>query len=181
MRLLRCAASGPTSYGFGVHSEILDALLDKYRRMRAMREAHARGGDDAAPTEMRALATEFPGALREIDRLPMRVIEERIGALEAAREGGPVPDWAPPLAAFHGWMRAMLRLKRAMRRSRDLDAARRWLRDHHAGTGFEPSLAQLEAALPALLAPHDGRMARAVLAHLTGDDARALERRLFDG
>ena len=86
----------------------------------------------------------------------------------------------------HGWlgqamMRAMLRLKRAMRRSRDLDAARRWLRDHHAGTGFEPSLAQLEAALPALLAPHDGRMARAVLAHVTGDDARALERRLFDG
>lgn len=164
-----------------VHLEALDALLDKYRRMRAMREAHLRGEDHAAPARMRALAAEYPGALREIDRLPMRVIDERLRALEAARGGGPIPDWAPPLAAFHGWMRAMLRLKRAMRRSRDLDAARRWLRDHHAPAGFEPSLAQLEAALPTLLDPPDGRMARAVLAHVAEGDAGALERRLFDG
>lgn len=188
-----------TGYGVGVPPEVLDALIDKYRRMREMRAAHARGGDDEAPARMRALAADFPGALREIDRLPMATIEARLDALDAARAGGAVPGWAPPLAAFHGWMRALLRLKRVVRRDRDLEVARAWLRAHHppthpdgthhvsahqgsaARSALEPPLDELEASLPALLFPADGRMARAVLARLGGGDAASLERRLFDG
>jgi len=187
-----------------VPPEVLDALIDKYRRMREMRADHARGGDDEAPARMRALAADFPGALREIDRLPMATIEARLDALDAARAGGAVPGWAPPLAAFHGWMRALLRLKRVVRRDRDLEVARAWLRAHHDSTNhasthqssahhdsahqssmarsaLEPPLDELEASLPALLFPADGRMARAVLARLGGGDAASLERRLFDG
>ena len=183
-----------TGYGVGVPPEVLDALIDKYRRMREMRAAHARGGDDEAPARMRELAAEFPGAQRAIDRLPMETIEARLDALDAARAGGAVPGWAPPLAAFHGWMRALLRLKRVVRRDRDLEVARAWLRAHHTSThrdsthqssmarsALEPPLDELEASLPALLFPADGRMARAVLARLGGGDAASLERRLFDG
>ena len=56
----------------------------KYRVMVHLRERHAREGFVAHRSELRALAEEFPSALREIDALPMHALVERARRTEAA-------------------------------------------------------------------------------------------------
>ena len=59
----------------------LDAIARKYRALVALRARRDGGGAPATRDELRALATEFPGCLRELDTLGP-------GELGAARDGG---------------------------------------------------------------------------------------------
>jgi hypothetical protein len=96
-------------------SRELRALRDKYARILLLRTAHARARSDAAFVEpdprdaMTRLAQEFPGALRELDQLPLATIVERIAALEAA-EGDPlaIERWMRAQAVFHRLARGAL-------------------------------------------------------------------------
>lgn len=64
---------------------------------------------------MADLAARFPGALRQLDRFPLDVIEGRLTSLEAAAAGtAPAPPWAAWEVAYHGRLRATLRVKRAL-------------------------------------------------------------------
>ncbi|MCA9608383.1 MAG: hypothetical protein KC619_22395 [Myxococcales bacterium] len=122
---------------------------------------------------MRALAARFPGALRELDRLPMAEIERRIERLEA----GERPAWARTLVAYHAWMRVALRLKRALPRSTDSALADEWLRTHYRPGVGEPSLAALDPeALEAILRPPGGRLSRWVLGRIAREQGIPLER-----
>lgn len=70
--------------------------------------ARIRRAGSAPRSELRALAAEFPGALRELDNLPLDVIDARADALESGR----TEPWMAPLARCHGLLRAALWLKR---------------------------------------------------------------------
>jgi hypothetical protein len=62
---------------------------------------------------MRALATEFPGALRELDRLGAVEIERRVTVLSTARAGDDDEPWMAWIVAYHDLMRQVLTDKRA--------------------------------------------------------------------
>ncbi|HJL18482.1 MAG TPA: hypothetical protein RMH99_22650 [Sandaracinaceae bacterium LLY-WYZ-13_1] len=151
--------------------EALRALRAKYVELRALRRAHD-AGDPADPrARMRAVARRFPGALREIDELPIEAIEARIAALDRALAGAEPPAWAAPLSAYHGWMRVALRLKRELAPRRDPDEATAWLR-RQALAPDEPALEALVEAVAIILRPPGGRLSRWVLARVAADAGR---------
>lgn len=94
-------------------------LARKYETILALRDARAAGGGVASRAALQSLAAEFPGALRELDRLPRAVIEERLGALAAVVRGesGAAP-WMDWMCAWHEHLRVALGQKRAQGRSR---------------------------------------------------------------
>jgi hypothetical protein len=92
------------------------ALREKYEEMRELRRT-----DDGSydPRErMAALAARFPGALREIDTLPLEEIERRISALANAERD---PSHAMP------WMRAQSRFHELVRAALATTRERNWL------------------------------------------------------
>lgn len=97
----------------------LEALRRKYAEMQRLRALHARAQRDAEFVEpdpgaaMAALAREFPGALREIDRLPLDVLADRISAIEAAlADATRVTPWMRASWSFHRLARGALVVKR---------------------------------------------------------------------
>jgi hypothetical protein len=86
-------------------------LRAKYEEMRALRTT-----DDGSydPRErMAALAARFPGALREIDELPLDEIERRIDALtRAERDPTAAAQWMHAMTRFHALARGALFAKR---------------------------------------------------------------------
>lgn len=105
----------------------LAELRTKYEEMLRLREAHAAGDpSDADPRRaMAALAAQFPGALREIDELPMEEIRARIDALRAAENGGAAPAWMGATALFHSLTRGALCAKRWLAGRKVIDASTR--------------------------------------------------------
>jgi hypothetical protein len=91
-------------------SQVLRGLLDKYERLLQLRTVPV-----AHPplAELRSLARQFPGSLRELDRLPLETIEARLHALARVVESGGEPEsWMGLQVSYHGYMRATLRIKR---------------------------------------------------------------------
>jgi hypothetical protein len=86
------------------------ALARKYRLLSEWRRLAA-----AQPSEaLRPLAREFPGALRELDCLPLALLEQRLQAvLDAGRGEAPEP-WIPWMLAYHERMRLALSAKRLL-------------------------------------------------------------------
>jgi hypothetical protein len=116
-------------------------LARKYRLMLELR--HAGAPDERAEdrARLRALAGEFPGALRELDTLPTDEIERRAQALESgARE-----PWMEWLAGYHAVTRVALEVKRTLpNREAAIAAARR--------SGLD------DAFVDAIAAPPHGRI-----------------------
>jgi hypothetical protein len=101
----------------------LAALERKYRTLMEIHRALA-AWDDARAAELdQQLAEEFPGALRELQTLPLEVLEARAVALAAAGEGGPEAPWMRWMGDYHALLRAALRIKRRVRRRAALDDA----------------------------------------------------------
>jgi len=131
-----------------------EELLGKYREMLEMRVATDAGGD-AVPTRMRALASRFPGALRELERLPTEAIRLRVEELER----GDRPEWARAQVVFHGWMRVALRIKRVFRPKSDVNEVLEWLAVEHRPSAGEPGLEELDSAtIESILRPPGGRL-----------------------
>lgn len=159
-------------------------LLWKYHEIRALRahdsDEHA---DDPKP-RMRALATRFPGALRELDELPFELLETRIVEVEAALRGDMAPPrWARLMLEYHAWMRAALDLRRAAGPSRDRERALAWIdRDFTPPGQTGPGAAELRAATDVVLRPPAGRLNRWLLTHLAarhGGTPETVEAELF--
>jgi hypothetical protein len=85
-------------------------LRAKYEEMLALRRTDDGSYDPRA--RMAALAARFPGALREIDTLPLDEIEHRIEALTQA-ERDPIHSarWMIAQSRFHALTRAALRAR----------------------------------------------------------------------
>jgi hypothetical protein len=97
----------------------LRALRDKYEQMLSLRQLHARAKEEPDFVEpdprpaMVVLARRFPGALREIDELPLADIEARIVELSAAEDDpSRVVMWMSAQAGFHRLARGALSVKR---------------------------------------------------------------------
>ena len=97
----------------------LAALVHKYAVMAELRaslpshEAAQAGAEASAGDrqKLRALAKEFPGALRELDTLPTEEIARRRDALERAAAGDAAADWMTWMHGYHALMRAALAIK----------------------------------------------------------------------
>lgn len=95
------------------------ALRDKYERMLRLRLLHARAREEPGFVEpdprcaMAELARDYPGALREIDELPIEVIRQRIDAVTAAEtDASRNEPWMRAHAGFHRLARGALAVKR---------------------------------------------------------------------
>lgn len=88
------------------------ALLRKYETLGALRRDKMASGVNAPRAVFRALAREFPGALRELDTLPLDEIDRRAAELSRVVSGAAEPSpWMAWMHAYHATMRAALFLK----------------------------------------------------------------------
>jgi hypothetical protein len=116
--------------GMRIDRGALEDLRAKYLEMLSMRMADDEELDDESRVRvrMRGLARQFPGALREIDDLPLDEIRRRIEALEAVLAGRrEVESWMEAVARFHGLLRGALVAKRWLGRRKHVDEAVREL------------------------------------------------------
>jgi hypothetical protein len=145
-----------------VNADTLRALRDKYLEIKRLRDEDAAGLAHDPKLEMAELARRFPGALRECDELPMAEIERRLAVLEeAVAQRAPAPQWATLQIAYHGWMRAVLRIKRiaAGRGAVHATAVLAELVRGHRPEPDEPPFATFdEASVRAILEPSEGRL-----------------------
>ena len=82
----------------------LAALARKYQALVALRARRDGGGAAATREELRALAAEFPGCLRELDTLGSEELGRRAAAAATAAAGGAREPWMDWIAAYHGAM-----------------------------------------------------------------------------
>jgi hypothetical protein len=120
-----------------VSRDAWDEMLAKYREMVRMREADLAEHPTDPRDDMRRLARRFPGALREIDQLPLDELRERLRAVERAAGGGDVPRWLEWCASYHRLLRAALDL-RAQRPCEDLPDELRSRLEKPAGGRLNP-------------------------------------------
>jgi hypothetical protein len=164
-----------------ISPEKLDALARKYEIIAHLRRERADGGPVAPRAELRALAREFPGSLRELDTVPMALLERRIRALaDAARGAGPVEPWMAWMSAYHATMRAALfvkaRLARASHVSADLAANLAEAAAAHLGVAVDPLFVR------AVASPPRGRLNVVVFDRLAGEfdvPSEAIQKALF--
>ena len=126
-------------------SAALRALGEKYERLAALRAR--RDGDTLPATrdELRELAAEFPGCLRELDTLGAVELARRAAACAgAAGDAGVIEPWMAWVDGYHALMKP--RAGGAQRRGRAANRA-------PAGDAFEA----------AVLAPPGGRMGVVVM------------------
>lgn len=91
----------------------LAALRRKYERLVRLRLAQAAGSTHAPRAELRALAQQYPGCLRELDAFPMHMLEARLLAVMAAEETPTrIERWMRAVHLFHGHMRGLLWAKK---------------------------------------------------------------------
>ncbi len=96
----------------------LRALARKYEVLARMRRDRERDGSIAARAELRALAREFPGSLRELDTVHLDEIDRRTRTLiEAAQGVVAIESWMVWMSAYHATMRAALFIKARIARA----------------------------------------------------------------
>jgi hypothetical protein len=143
--------------------QVLYALVNKYERMLRLRTEPT----EAPPTaELRSLARQFPGSLRELDRLPLETLRARLRALEAVVSAeAPLEPWMQMQVSYHGYMRATLRIKRWSRHwPSEPAAAFVLLTAKYAPAEDEPPLSFFDAELLACIRkPPGGRLNPLVL------------------
>ncbi len=102
-------------------SRELERLLSKYETLARWRAERDEGGDIAPREALRALATEHPGALRQLETLAKPLLCARINALvHALREphdSARVQPWMRLDAAMHAALRSELHRPRSERTS----------------------------------------------------------------
>lgn len=91
-------------------------LREKYTSLERLRRARRLEPERAPPLdEIRALAHRFPGALRELERLPLEVVIERGRELDNVLVGAAQePLWAMAQRCFHAQLRGALEVKRGL-------------------------------------------------------------------
>jgi hypothetical protein len=91
----------------------LAALARKYAALAALRARRDSGGTAPTRGELRALAAEFPGCLRELDTLGAREIARRAVACGEAAAGAAAEPWMAWIAAYHALMARALEVRSA--------------------------------------------------------------------
>jgi len=139
------------------------ALSRKYETLAILRRDRERDGTLASRSTLRALAREFPGALRELDTLPLDEIDRRARDLSEAALGRSEPEaWMIWMAAYHATMRAALLVRTRLIKRVPLEAEGRV-----AAWAAERSTVPVdEAFVRSVARPPGGRLNRAVFDRL---------------
>jgi hypothetical protein len=157
------------------HSE-LTRLARKYERLIELRlEACER-----PPADLRSLAEEFPGALRELDALSLAELGRRLSSVRRALGGEPTEALIEWVLAYHELMRTSLAIKRRLRGERRLSTAQAELLA--AALTAETGLPCSSELVSEVAAPPRGRLNEVVLARLSrtaGRGANELRSALF--
>ena len=134
----------------------LAALREKYEEMLRLR-LEPEGGDPRRA--MAALASRFPGALREIDELPLDAITSRVGELRASEAGAPAARWMEATHVFHALTRGALCAKRWLAGRKEIDDEVRAAFDREASAlCWGDDARDWRADLPRLASPPRGRV-----------------------
>jgi hypothetical protein len=154
----------------------LGRLARKYERLIELR----REASERPPEDLRELAREFPGALRELDALPLA--ERRLASARRALDGEPKEALIEWLLAYHALMRTALAVKRRLRGERrpTSETARGVAAAESAETGV-PCSAEFVVEVAS---PPRGRLNELVLARLAEAAGRGTDERraaLFAG
>jgi hypothetical protein len=154
-----------------MNDDALARLAHKYARLLALRRARAAG--EAIPERgvFRDLAREFPGALYELDTLPIDALEARAAETEAAANGGEPARWMIWMSGYHALFRAALFVKARTRSKAELGDARATdlaaEASRHAGRAVDAAFARAAAS------PPGGRLQAVVLATLAAEAGEA--------
>lgn len=93
----------------------IERLLAKTQAMARLRDAHAAGEDPSdLKAQLRALSKEFPGVLRELDRMPREEITRRAAALIRVLAGDPPELWMLAAHRTHALLQKALLARRGM-------------------------------------------------------------------
>jgi hypothetical protein len=165
---------------------LLAALCTKYRTLRALRSEAQPAVNGVLRARLATLAAAFPGALRELDQLPLDVIDARLSAIERVADSGAEPaDWMRLQIAYHGFMRAVLRIRR-LSRARSLpmsDADQELAALAYTPAADEPPVSRFDlAALQTIRKPPGGRLNPWVIEQVARDcgvTTQAVHRALF--
>ena len=147
----------------------LEDLRSKYVEMLDMRVAHAEGREGpAVRARMARLATRYPGALREIDRLELAEIRARVDALGRVLQGrDEAQPWMEAVLLFHALARGALSVKRWLAGRKLVDsAAARTFDTEVLGLPFGDDARAWADDLAALATPVRGRLTAAVFERL---------------
>jgi hypothetical protein len=142
----------------------LIALSRKYQMLGELRRSQYLVSRLEARPSLQRVASEFPGALRELDILPLEEIDRRAEALLAASRSGQTERWMEWLQEYHVTLRAALSVKRRLagRRSIGEEDARRLALSLHDEDGRNWDA---EFVL-SVLRPPEGRINRVVFRRL---------------
>jgi len=157
----------------------LARLAHKYRTIGELRRARSRGEPVPERDVFRALSSEFPGVLSELDTLPLEEIDRRADSLALAAEGAAIEPWMAWIHAYHALMRAALfiRLRTARARS-EITAAMAEKASERSGIRVDEAFAQTVAR------PPGGRINAVIYARLSaifGVPATDVKRAIFPG
>jgi hypothetical protein len=156
----------------------LTLLREKYEEMLRLR-LEPSGGDPRRA--MAALASRFPGALREIDELPLETIALRVREIRASEAGAPATRWMEATHLFHVLTRGALCAKRWLAGRKEIDDDVRAAFDRDAeGLCWGDDARSWRADLSRLASPPRGRVTELVyermsaLLGVTSGEARTL-------
>jgi hypothetical protein len=156
----------------------LTALRGKYEEMLRLRLDES--GADPRPA-MAALASRFPGALREIDELSLDALRARAHDLKAAEEGGATSPWMEATHLFHILTRGALCAKRWLAGRKTIDEEARCAFDREAGAlCWSDDARRWSDDLARLASPPRGRVTELVYERMSArlgvspEDARLL-------
>ena len=146
------------------------ALLRKYQTLATLRREREQSGTLAPRTVLRALAREFPGALRELDTVSLDELDRKARALSETARGRSEPEpWMTWMAAYHATMRAALLVRARLIKRVPFDtenAVAAWVAERS-------TVPVDEAFVRAIARPPGGRLNRAVFERLGAQFAAA--------
>jgi hypothetical protein len=159
----------------------LAELRTKYEEILRLRLAHGSTDEPDPRAAMAALAREFPGALREIDELPLDELRARIDAIVATERGAAPLPWMLATARYHALTRGALCAKSWLAGRKEVTGETRaaFAREANALCWADDARAW-EGDLAAIASPPRGRVTDLVFARVaaeigvTEDEARAL-------
>jgi hypothetical protein len=164
--------------------EALQDLHVKYMEMRRLRILAIESPTTDPRQSMADLAARFPGALREIDELPLDAIDRKLKDLARAIDGdAQIAPWMKATARFHELTRGVLAVKRWLAGKKQIDAAiRAELEKVARDLPYAADVAVWIGDLEAIANPPRGRVTDLVFARIASElaiDESAARRLVF--